>query len=624
MSVTTDTLLLFRSHECSRGLSDEALQEISSAAELVLFDTGEYVHHANHAIESVFFVVHGRLKQAVVDMHGNVLFHRFLTPGSQFGALAAAQVDPVPVDVLAVEPSATLKLDFETTLRFTRQHETFGLNLTRSISNMVSQVLLSDRRPKKPPFVAVFHESSESRPLTRRLIRRLLELGESPCLLSDQTDWDPIRNVPFRSLIEDGSFLAREEIRRQINRWSEAGRVFLDVDASLDPVNASLLVEFSEQVIWCTSREDVESSIYRLNAIEARAPGWRDKINLVWMLDEDEQVAPAAAELRNLAKRDFKISFSDPWPGVGRTLLNGFERLVHQLRGVRIGLALGGGGARGMAHLGVLKALEASGIVVDMIAGTSAGAMTGILYAAGYDADHLTQIFAKDLKPGWLFRMMPHSNDWNLLYRYRRGHFGWMLSKYLSNWTLEQLSVPVQSVTVDLVTGKPVVRDWGDAANSILESINLPVLSKPIRRNGQALIDGGLVNNVPADVLVRNGCNFVIAVSVTAHLEAEFAKNRPDTPTSEMSSASTLQTILRSYLVQNVNMNSIGVQPADVVIEPDVTGFGMTDFTRADGLAAIGKAAAVQELPHIKNLLQQIDTELFQLNDIPISEERAR
>jgi NTE family protein len=611
MAVTQDKLLLLKSHECSRGLSDEALQEIADAAELVQFDSGQYLHHANQAVESVYLVVHGRLKQSVVDMHGNVLLQRFLTRGSQYGALAAAQADPVPVDVIAVEPSAVLKLDSETTLRFSRQHEIFGLNLTRSISNMVSQVLMSDRQPKRPPFVAVFHGSVASRSLTRRLLQRLLELGESPCLMTDQVDWEPMEGVSYRALIENGQFLPREDIRRQINQWSESGRIFLDVEASLDPVNASLMVEFSQQVIWCTSREEVESSVYRLSAIEARVPGWREKINLVWMLDEDEQVAPRATQLSKLVERDFKISTSDPWPGLGRTLMDGFERLVHQLRGVRIGLALGGGGARGMAHLGVLKALEECGIVVDMIAGTSAGAMTGVLYAAGHDTDHLTQIFVEDLKPSWPFRMLPHGDDWYLLYKYRRGHFDGMLRTYLQDWTLEQLPVPVQSITVDLVTGKPVIRDRGDAANSILESINLPVLSKPIRRNGKALVDGGLVNNVPADILARNGCNFVIAVSVTAHLEAEFAKNRPDTPTSKMSSASMLQTILRSYLVQNVNMNSIGVQPADVVIEPDVTEFGMTEFSRADELAAVGEAAARQEIPNIKHLLKQLDAKLF-------------
>ncbi len=611
MAVTNDKLLLFRSHELSTGLDDEALKEISDAAELVQYDSGDYLHHANQAISSVYLVVHGRLKQSIVDMHGNVLLQRFLTRGSQFGALGAAQSDPVPVDVVALEPSAVLKLDFDTVLGFTRKHETFGINLTRSIANMVSQVLLSDRRPKKPSLVAVFHESPASRPLTRRLIRRLLELGELPCLMSDQEDWEPMDSVPYRALVEGGQLLSREDIRRQINAWSDSGRVIIDVDASLNPVSASLLVEFSEQVYWCSSEDKIESSIYRLKAIEARAPGWRDKINLVWMLENNSWVAPSAAELRELVKRDFKISISDPQPKQSCTLLDGFERLVHQLRGIRIGLALGGGGARGMAHLGVLKALEKSGIVVDAIVGTSAGAMTGVLYAAGLDVDYMTEVFAKDLKPGWLFRMLPHGSHWYLLYKYRRGHFDRMLREYLSEWTLEQLPVPVQSVTVDLISGKPVVRDRGGAVESILESINIPVFSRPICRDGRALVDGGLVNNIPADVLVKSGCNFVIAVSVTAELEAEFAKNRPDTPTSKMGAASALQTMLRSYLVQSVNMNSVGVRPADVVIEPAVAGVDLSEFSRTRELAALGEEAAAKVIPKIKSLLAQLDEQLF-------------
>ena len=158
-----------------------------------------------------------------------------------------------------------------------------------------------------------------------------------------------------------------------------------------------------------------------------------------------------------------------------------------------------------MSHLGVLKALEQNGIVVDMIAGTSAGAMTGIVYASGLDPDYSADQFAADLRPSWLFRRLPRGNHWYLLYKYRRGHFDPMLRKYLHDWRLEQLAVPCLSVTVDLVGGKSVVRERGDAVHAILESINLPVLSVPICRDGQALIDGGLVNNIPADVLVVEG-----------------------------------------------------------------------------------------------------------------------
>jgi len=255
--------------------------------------------------------------------------------------------------------------------------------------------------------------------------------------------------------------------------------------------------------------------------------GWRDKTSLAWVLERGNPVAHAAPQVREFVCRDFKIMEAAPELPWGRSLANGLERLVHDLRGIRVGVALGGGAARGMAHLGVLKTIEQAGIVVDMIAGTSVGAMTGIVYASGLDCDYSARQFAVDLRPSWIFRHLPRGSHWYLLYKYRRGHFGPMLRKYLHDWKLEQLVLPCVSVTLDLVGGRTVVRDGGDAVDAILESINLPVLSIPICRNGQALVDGGLVNNVPADVLVSMGCNFVIAVSVTAKLEKQFCNITP-------------------------------------------------------------------------------------------------
>ncbi|MDA7929092.1 DNA methyltransferase, partial [Mariniblastus sp.] len=214
------------------------------------------------------------------------------------------------------------------------------------------------------------------------------------------------------------------------------------------------------------------------------APGWANKINIVWILPGDCRIAPLAPELNKPAKRNFKLSFETPPAKQSQGLINGFERIVHQLRGVRIGLALGGGAARGMAHLGILKALEENGIVVDMIAGTSVGAMTGVLYCSGMEPDDNVQRFIEDLTPPWIFRMLPNGGYWYLLWKYRRGHFDPMLRKYLKHSQLEQLTIPVQSVTVDLVSGQPIIRKQGDAVHAITESINLPVLSRPINRNG--------------------------------------------------------------------------------------------------------------------------------------------
>ena len=185
-----------------------------------------------------------------------------------------------------------------------------------------------------------------------------------------------------------------------------------------------------------------------------------------------------------------------------------------------------------------------------------------------------------------------------------------MLRKYLHDWRLEQLAVPCLSVTVDLVAGNSVVREQGDATYAILESINLPVISVPICRDGQALIDGGIVNNIPADVLVSMGCNFVIAVSVTAKMEKEFCDITRDKPASRKK-PTIVQTLLRSLQVQNYSLNAFGVGPADVVIAPDVRGFDLTEFVRAKELAAIGEAAALQEIPKIRQLLARLDPQLF-------------
>ena len=110
---------------------------------------------------------------------------------------------------------------------------------------------------------------------------------------------------------------------------------------------------------------------------------------------------------------------------------------------------------------------------------------------------------------------------------FRFGMWDRMLRPYFHDWTLEQLLMPCSAVAVDLVTGRQVVRDKGDAVDALLESINLPVISRSICRDGMALVDGGVLNNLPADVLAGKGCDFIVGVNVSAKLSQQFAGNHP-------------------------------------------------------------------------------------------------
>jgi predicted acylesterase/phospholipase RssA/CRP-like cAMP-binding protein len=606
-----DVTALLKVHAYFRDVADETLAEVVRCARVTHHQAGEVVHEANVLLTTVGFVLRGRLKAVRVDARGAESLFRMIERGEQFGMMIGAVSEPVPVRVVALEPTTILGLDYEQAIDLTfRYPDLRRLWLTTFAGNLRTHFFGVTTR-RAPTVLALVHESPATRRTADRLIERLREVGEKLALFSDADDRRELPGVRVRPLRVDGRELEIEEIRRQVGELQDVDRIIFDLHSYLTPERAGRLLEVADRAVYFVPVAEADTAVRRLRALDVAARGWRDKLRVAWQLESSDPVGPVVPDLRELVARDFKISDTPPERPWGRTLANGLERLVHDLRNVRVGVALGGGAARGMSHLGVLKALEQSGIVVDMVAGTSAGALTGVVYASGLDGDYCADRFSADLTPSWLFRHLPRGDHWYLLSQYRRGKFDPMLRKYLHDWRLEQLVLPAMSVTVDLVSGTSVVRDRGDAIHAILESINLPVLSVPIVRHGQALIDGGLVNNIPADVLVSMGCNFVIAVSVTARMEMHFGDLTPGMPGPPRRKPGTLPTLLRSLLVQNYNLNAIGVRPADVVIEPDVTGFDLTEFMRAKELAAVGEAAAREQVPKIRQLLTRLDPHLF-------------
>ncbi|MGI9515542.1 MAG: patatin-like phospholipase family protein [Pirellulaceae bacterium] len=605
------TFIFLKRHRFTNGLSDDEISSIAKEAETIEVPTGEYLHRAGDRVDSLFLIVQGRLSRSTTDHHGHEQFQGVIRRGSQFGGLAAAQPESIPVSVVALETSTALRLDYPKFLALAVTVPRLLINFIQMIGTEIKQAIRIDRLHQQPSVITIIHDTPASRPLTTRLINRLQELGETPSLMTDDPAWQARSDVPQLLMINEGRWMDRDEARSQIAQWAADERVFIEATANQDLDRLIEGIQVADYVLVCIRPDSWREVVGRLRTLLDREPRWKEKINLVWIMEGNQLHPPPAAELLALVNADFKVSFSDPPQNWSCTWQHGVERIVHELRGVRVGVALGGGAARGMAHLGVLKTLEENGIIIDAIAGTSAGAMTGTVFAAGMDMDYAVQSFCRDLKPSAFFRSLPGGSYWYLLYKYRRNQFDPMLRKYLSELALEQLPIPMNSITVDLVSGKPKVRDHGDAVQGIIESINLPGLAPPICRQGEALVDGGLVNNVPADVLVSKGCNYVIAVSVTAHLEQQFGKIRPDTPGPKYKVPSTVQTIMRGYMVQSVNMNSVGVQPADVIIEPDVTGFDISEFTRTDELAAVGAETTQATLEEIRKSLSQIDSQLF-------------
>jgi len=183
----------------------------------------------------------------------------------------------------------------------------------------------------------------------------------------------------------------------------------------------------------------------------------------------------------------------------------------------KVGLALGGGAARGLAHIGVLEVLEKEGIPIDMIAGTSAGAAIGALYAEGKDTSRIKDLVL-DIK--W-WRLAPLVD----LALPKTGFIGGrkvkeLLKLMIGDIEFGDLKIPLACVAADIMTGEEVVIKEGSVLEAVRASISIPVVFTVAKWRGRYLVDGGLVNPVPVSVLKRMGADFIIAVNVIPALNA--------------------------------------------------------------------------------------------------------
>lgn len=598
--------------EWTRDLQSPTLEALGEAADLVEVSPGEKLIEHDAPLTHCYFLVLGKVKTTLCDATGKRIQEFFCSRGAAIGLFALASYDRAPMTVVATEQALALRITLQSLMQLMTAYPDFQLAVLRLGSDIVKHVVSVDRSLPRPSVAAIVHLSEATRPLTAMLARRLHELGETVAVAGDDPHFAPTGAIPFRTVFVDGKPIDQRERESILREWARSCRLFVDVrlNGYLEET-IQLLANYAETILWCVTPAEAELAAKLLRQIESKFPWWCGKTHLVWVLSGDTTTPPYVPELVSLVPRDFKVSFEAPKPNQGKLLSQGLERIVRYLRGVQIGLALGGGAARGMAHLGVLRALERHGIFVDRIAGTSAGAMTGTVYSVGMSPEYSTHCFKTDLQPSWFFRQLPGGGYWYLLHQYRRNRFGPMLRKYLHDYLMEQLTIPMTTIAVDLVEGEPLIRTTGDATKNILESINLPPLSLPIFDRGQAVVDGGLLNNVPANVLTAQGCNFVIASTVTAKLEKDFMNVRASGKPKLSRFGSSIQVIMRQNLIQSYSMNSVGVQPADFVIAPDVTSFDLSEFTRADEMAVVGDATATDGIAELKALLSRVDSKLF-------------
>ena len=275
--------------------------------------------------------------------------------------------------------------------------------------------------------------------------------------------------------------------------------------------------------------------------------------------------------------------------------MDGPRRVAREIGGVRIGLALGGGGARGWAHLGVLEALEKEHIPIDMIAGTSIGALVGATYARTGSFKETCQLTIGKFPDKRSTKKRIY--DYTIPLRgFIKGAKVWkMAQEDLGRADFHDLKIPLVVVAVDIGNGEEVILDSDSIADALRATIAIPGVFEPAHLKGRWLVDGALVNSVPASILVLKGMNYVIGVFLSSRRsKAEWNPIRGPT---------IINVLTRSYdIIRSQTSEGIS-ELVNVAIYPPIDDFRWDDFHRGEELVKIGREATYAVMDKIKALL---------------------
>jgi len=252
----------------------------------------------------------------------------------------------------------------------------------------------------------------------------------------------------------------------------------------------------------------------------------------------------------------------------------------------KFGLVLGGGAARGFAHVGVIQVLEEAGIKPDLVVGTSAGSLVAAFYASGKNGAQLQKV-AETMEEATI-------TDWTVPLLGRGMMRGDGLARYVNSHTgnrrIEELKMPLGIVATDLRTGDGVLFQRGDLGIAVRASSSVPAVFEPVRIGNREFVDGGLASPVPVRYARQMGAEYVLAVDISSHPEVG--------KTGDM-----FDILMQTFTIMGKSINNFELRNADLVVRPALGNVGSAEFSARRKSIEAGRAAMLQALPKLKAAL---------------------
>lgn len=558
--------------------------------------------------DSFFILISGRLIVVTEDRMGNEKRAGEIRPGESVGEMAMIAGQGRSANILAVRDSELVKIDKAAFERIIKQYPLVSMHIMKILVHRLQKTISPSQAINVVMNFAIVPAGPDV-PLsefTRRLEKALATLGRVLHLSSEHLDsfWA----MPGMSQAPPGdpkhirlsAWLDEQETKYQYilyqtdfqpSSWSErcvqqADHILIVGQASGDP---------------------------QPSEIEANLLGPADKITkpaaTLVLLHPDGNELPQGT-WRWLEARQVEHHHHVRWDRDAD-----FLRVARFVTGNAVGLVLGGGGARGFAHLGVIRALEEAGIPIDMICGTSMGALIAGAYALGWDHETRMNVFRKsflEVNPvgDYTFPTIAIIKS-KRLDQFLRSGFG--------DHNIEDLWLNYFCVASNLTTAQITVHQKGKLWKAIRSSISLPGILTPVLEENCLLVDGGVINNLPADLMRERFGGFIMTVNVSPEKDLTIPETFQKIPTAweylwsrinpfkaAIAFPTIMDIMMRTTLLASISQAARMREEADHYFRPPIHGFGLMDFKALEEIAELGYEYAEQEIEDWKLLTEEI------------------
>lgn len=570
-------------------LDAEMLRWLAPRCTRVHVRGGETLVRQGDAGDALFVVAYGRLRVVLIDETGAGRILGEIGRGETVGEMALLTGEARSSSVIAVRDSEVIRVGRDEFERLTTDHPRMMLELIRVLIARYQDALREQRAARLSTLAVLPHAAVPVRVFTRELVRVLR------CHVPRVLHVDAER-----------ARAAVDQRRGGAERIASLAAWLHDVELEHDLV---VYEADPDDTAWTTACLRQADTILHVGSggadppqsppealSHARSGAVRPRTELVLLHAPGAPPSATAAWLRTLPGVDqhHHVTVDDN---------RDYDRVARCLLGTGIGLVLGGGGARGLAHIGVLRALDEGGIPVDRIGGTSAGANVAAMHALGWSWDRILEQTRRTFVDGG--SLQDYTLPVHSLLRGERYHrIGEVL---YGDARIEDMRIPFFCVSTNLTRGEAFVHRTGLVRRGLRASMTVPGIAPAVFEGREVLVDGGVLNNLPVDVMRSLGPGSVIGVNVSPRQEMRLDADYADTPSPWRSLAGrlfgapsripTIASILtRVATIPRVAVESDPRNQPDLLLEPPVAGFKLLQWSAIDALVEIGYRHALERL----------------------------